>query len=295
MDMKVLQKEVYAQMTKLTKRKYWDELYNKKTNRISNSKGKPYKKLLKKILGQKIVKFSKSYADYLIWQVLYPQFLPKNKYAKVLEIGCAPGRFLVKLYQVFGYTPFGVEYSKSGVEITRKIFVENKLPPENVIHADFFSEQFLKKYQRYFDIVISKGFIEHFVNVNEVIDKHIELLSNRGILVVSIPNFRGINYFLLKRFDAEAIELHNLDIMQLDVFRNLFDREELQPLFCNYYGTFNFELFYTRRNVILRFILLFCSDYLQKIMNIIFRLCFRDRGLEYRHTSPYLFYIGKLL
>ena len=113
----------------------------------------------------------------MTWQVVYPQFLPENKHAKALEIGSAPGHFLVKLYQTFGYTPFGVEYSNSGVEITRKIFVENQLPPENVIHADFFSEQFLKKYQGYFDIVISRGFIEHFLNVDEVIDKHIELLS----------------------------------------------------------------------------------------------------------------------
>jgi hypothetical protein len=39
--------------------------------------------------------------------------------------------------------------------------------------------------------------------------------------------------------------MHNLDIMKRENFAAVFDAQGLEPLFCGYSGTFNFDMFDT--------------------------------------------------
>jgi len=236
-------------------------------------------------------KFVRSYADYLLWDVIYKKFMPKIKGAKVLEVGSAPGNNLVRLSKRFGFIPYGVEYSESGVEINRKVFISNNINPDNVIQADFLSDDFQKQYNSYFDIVMSAGFIEHFEDVGDIIEKHINLLTEDGYLIVSIPNLRGANYVWQWILNRELLPMHNVDIMQKRKFSQIFDKVCLSTLFCDYYGTFNFGLFITKGNSPLRFVLTSCKI-LQLILNMVFRLLFRKGGAESRLFSPYLLFIG---
>lgn len=247
--------------------------------------------LIKKLLGKKILEYMQSYSDYLLWNVIYKKYMPKTKWAKVLEVGSAPGNHLVRLSQTFGFVPYGIEYLDSGAELNRKIFVLHNINPDNVIHEDFLSEEFHKHYKGYFDIVISRGFIEHFTDVGDVIEKHINLLTKGGYLIVSIPNLRRINYILSRIFHRETISMHNLNIMEKEKFSELFDNQRLLPLFSDYYGTFNFGLFNTKKDSPMRIVLNFCNN-LQLILNMVFRNLFKDKGAENRLYSPYLIYIG---
>jgi len=43
-----------------------------------------------------------------------------------------------------------------------------------------------------FDIVFSMGFIEHFSDLDSIVGKHVELLKKHGILLLGVPNYRGI-------------------------------------------------------------------------------------------------------
>ncbi len=216
--------------------------------------------------------------------------MPRKKEAKVLEIGSAPGYHLVKLNKRFGFEPYGVEYSKSGVYLNKEVFISNDINPNNVIHADFFSDEFHKQYKGCFDIVISKGFLEHFTNVQEVIEKHINLLKKGGCLIVGIPNFRGVNYALLWFFNREMISMHNIDIMNKQNFSRSFDKKYISPSFCGYFGIFNFSLFGTKNNL-KRFVLIFFNSF-QLILNVIFRILFKDKRIENKLFSPYLMFCG---
>ncbi|MBA2525103.1 MAG: hypothetical protein H0V18_04855 [Pyrinomonadaceae bacterium] len=118
------------------------------------------------------------------------------------------------------------------------------------------------------------------------------LLSEGGYLIVSIPNFRGVNYALTSIFNKELIPLHNLDIMRKAEFLKLFDRADLLRLFCDYYGTFSFYLFYTKKDSPMRFALRL-SYKLQPLLNLIFRLVLRKTGAEGELVSPYLLFIGR--
>ena len=276
-------------MGKLTEKEYWDSIHKAK---VAKRKRYSVKGNLE-ILATRFLEnnFARSYADYLLWEVIYKKFMPKIKVAKVLEVGSAPGNNLVRLSKRFGFIPYGVEYSESGVELNRKVFISNNINPNNVIHADFLSDDFQKQYSSYFDIAMSAGFIEHFEDVGDVIEKHINLLTEDGYLIVSIPNLRGANYILQWIFNKELLSLHNINIMQKSEFSQIFDKVCLSTLFCDYYGTFNFGLFITKGNSPLRFVLTSCKI-LQLVLNMVFRLLFRNGGVESRLFSPYLLFIG---
>ena len=280
-------------MPELTEKKDWDVIYDPddvKHKRLDVRR--TVKALVRKYGGDKTLGYMSNYAEHLLWEVIYPRYLPRTGRAKVLEVGCAPGHHLVRLAQTFGLVPYGVEYSDSGVELNRRVFAANGIDPDNVIHADFLSEEFHKQYRGCFDVVMSRGFIEHFTEVEEVVEKHVNLLADGGILVVSIPNYRKVNYLIKWVLRRDNIAMHNLKIMQRDRFAPLFQRTGLAALYCDYYGTFNLGLFSTKRNSPKRFLLV-PLRLLQLALNIVFRLLFGDRGGESRSFSPYLLFVGR--
>ena len=66
--------------------------------------------------------------------------------------------------------------------------------------SDFFEFQPKRQY----DVACSFGFIEHFINYEEVIAKHASLVNDKGYLVITTPNFRGlIQNQLNKHFDKK--------------------------------------------------------------------------------------------
>ena len=272
-------------MRKLTKKEYWDRIHE---SYVLESRGHPLKEALKalitKLFGRRCLR---PYADYLLWDVIYKKYMPKTKGAKVLEIGSAPGQHLVRLSQTFGFVPYGIEYSDVGAELNKKIFRLHGIDPENIIHADFLSSEFHREHKGRFDIVLSTGFIEHFTDVEDIIEKHINLLNSGGCLFVSIPNLRGINYILQRIFSKETLSRHNTDIMRKEIFSSVFGKGELTTLFCSYYGTFDLGLFIYRKKCVQSF-----CKILQIILNIVFFILFRDKGAESKLFSPYLIFIG---
>ncbi len=152
----------------------------------------------------------------------------------VFEIGCAPGKWLAFMEKEFGLKPNGLEYSKAGVDATLRNFRWLG------IHAGvFISGDFLKiKPERHFDVVVSFGFIEHFSDVDKVVDLHLQWLKPGGTLIIGVPNFCGIYYGIQKVLDRTVLDKHNLKIMNLDYFERLANRFDLKPTFINYIGSF---------------------------------------------------------
>jgi SAM-dependent methyltransferase len=247
---------------------------------------------IKKLLGNHIVERMSGYDDYLLWDVILPNALPSLKGAKVLEIGSAPGEYSVEFSKRHGCIPYGVEYSDVGVEVNREVFKQNGFNPDNVIHADFFSEEFTAEYRNKFDAVISKGFVEHFEDVKYVIEKHLHVLRPGGHLVVTIPNLWGVNNVFARFFDENAIPRHNVSIMRKAVYGELFTCDDLQRIFCDYYGTFSFYLFTAGRAAFRKHVLKI-SHRFQPVLNLALRTIFQDRGAESGLFSPFLLYIGK--
>jgi len=160
----------------------------------------------------------------------------------VLELGSAPGTYLVELHRQFGVNPWGVDYSAVGAAMNRRTFQAAGLNPSQVIEADIFAPAFQNRYAERFDVVLSRGFLEHFTDPERAVAAHCRLLRRGGHLVVQIPNYRGGNYALKRLFCPGNLAAHNRKIMRLVRFRQLFQRPDLHALFCGYLGTCHLNL-----------------------------------------------------
>jgi SAM-dependent methyltransferase len=287
-------------MSQLNEKPYWDSIHVREQKEIKLPASTPeletdtngLKATVKKVLGASFLKRISNYDDYLLTEVILPRVLPDIRATRYVEIGSAPGEFIAGFSKRYGCIPYGVEYSDVGVEVNRRVFEQNGFGPDNVIHKDFFSDEFADSYRNYFDGVLSRGFIEHFEDVTPVIDRHSAILKPGGYLIISVPNLRGFNYFLSRFFDESSIARHNLRIMTKNAYAALFQRPDLQSLFCGYYGTFNFYLFTGGPSAIRNKTLRLCHR-VQPALNFAFRTACRDRGIETGLFSPSLLYIGR--
>lgn len=273
----------------LTGPSYWDNFFDDQIKRRHQQRQKNIVNWLKNALGYR----AKTYAEYLLWKVIYPKYLPQGNNLKIVEIGSAPGWNLIQLHKLFSYDPYGIEYAEGALVSNKKRFFSAGLNPEQVIAADFFSEDLQIKYRESFDIVLSSGFLEHFDNPLEVIEKHVNLLKPGGTLVVEVPNFRGFNYWLGNYFDPGLKAHHNLEIMKKQNFSELFNKLGLEQQFCDFFGTLYFGLYFNRghnkfKHLIRRFLVRF-----QVVLNLLFHAILGKRGAESQYFSPYLMYIGK--
>jgi len=282
-------------MSRLTEKGHWDGVHLGEQERLFDASARS--KILgavKRILGPVVLQRMSGYDDYLLWDVILPHHVLKMNGGSVVEIGSAPGEYVSEFGRRHGCVPHGIEYSEIGVEVNRQVFSKHGFDPDNVIHADVFSEEFAKRFKEKFDVVLSKGFIEHFEDLKPVIDRHMTLLKPGGYLIVTVPNLRGANNALARMFDETAIPRHNVKIMRRNVYRELFKRADLQERFCDYYGTFSFYLFTSGKSPIRRCALKIGSK-MQPLLNLAFRTAFGEKGAETAWFSPFLIYIGRKL
>jgi 2-polyprenyl-3-methyl-5-hydroxy-6-metoxy-1,4-benzoquinol methylase len=163
------------------------------------------------------------------------RYLPQTKELAVLEIGGAPGQFLVYFAKEFGYSPHAIDYSTIGCEKMRKAFEIANLDV-TIYNRDIFSD--LSDLPR-FDIVFSMGFIEHFSDLDLIVEKHIELLKKQGILLLGVPNYRGISQVVLRRLAPQKLSMHNLDAMDIKNWESFEKKHGLETIFKAYIGGFN--------------------------------------------------------
>jgi len=275
---------------RLTEVGYWDGVHAAEDMAWSRT-GTPVKARLKKLLGPRLLASMRAYDDYLLWDVIFPPELGPRAGQRVVEIGSAPGEFVARLHERFGLDPYGIEYSHPGADLNRRLFAAAGLDPAHVIEADFFAPEIQERYRESFDVVLSRGFVEHFSDVDEVVGKHLNLLKPGGLLVVLIPNLRGVNLALSWLFHREVVAMHNLDIMTRERFGSLFSGARVDRVFCDYVGTFNFCLFNARPDSLMRLPLAACMK-AQPLLNALFRLLFKDKGVESPWLSPNLLFIG---
>jgi len=188
------------------------------------------------------------------------KYIPNGETIKTaIEIGCAPGKWLVFFNKELNYHVTGVEYLETATRKTIENMNISKVPSEqyNIISCDFFDFNSMKKY----DVVFSLGFIEHFTDWEKVLDKHIDLCSDGEYVIIGFPNFHGINYIFQKQIDKylkdPLIPNHNLSMMNLKLFKKYAEKRGLSLYFGNLVGGFERSLFNTHAvgNKMLRILL----------------------------------------
>jgi len=164
--------------------------------------------------------------DKYFWQEV------NDKKKSVIEIGCAPGKFLIHFAKNYNYEVNGIDYTEKGYLLTKKNLQLSGIEG-NIIKEDIFKYKITKK----FDVVISFGFIEHFYeNVNELLLIHDKLLKKGGKLFITFPNFRYLNRFFSYLFRRDMLKMHNLEIMNKKFFKSFSSQYGYKILYLDYFG-----------------------------------------------------------
>lgn len=103
-----------------------------------------------------------------------------------LEVGCAPGRFLIYFHQVYGWRVAGIELTEAGLVRTRALLAANGL------EARLYRGDILKlRPDQHYDIVGAFGLLEHFDNPLPCYRAMSRWLQPGGALMVTVPNLHG--------------------------------------------------------------------------------------------------------
>ncbi|MGC9605204.1 MAG: class I SAM-dependent methyltransferase [Minisyncoccia bacterium] len=160
-----------------------------------------------------------------------------------MEIGCYPGKFLA-VFGEKGYELNGVD-SFHGTDSLSGWFKSRGYRYNHFYEADIFDFKSQIKY----DLVCSFGFIEHFNDLEEVLDKHLELLKPGGKIIIDVPNLNSpIYYFLYKLFEPDVLKNHVLSSMNLKAITSVMIAKGCRIDYSGYVGRFYFR-FVTKQGV----------------------------------------------
>jgi SAM-dependent methyltransferase len=170
---------------------------------------------------------------------VFDEWLTGGPVQSALEIGGAPGGYLVYLHRRFGCDITILDFSPHGCDLARRNFA--LLNINGVVHqGDLFDEH--DRLPRY-DVVYSLGLIEHFNDLTPVVEAHARYVKPGGILIVGCPNFRGINNVVAKRLSPSILE--DVELRAMDIRNWTFDAElGLERLFAGYIGGFEPSIFW---------------------------------------------------
>lgn len=111
----------------------------------------------------------------------YSRFLPKDRNASILDIGCGMGHFLYFLQQEAYKNVVGIDLSEENVNFCKSRGFE-------IIKIDAF--EFLEKNRKYFDCIVMNDVIEHFKKeeILRILYLIEENLSRKGIFICKTGN-----------------------------------------------------------------------------------------------------------
>ena len=148
----------------------------------------------------------------------------------LLEIGCATrgrGHSEGVHFACPNFHLHGIDYSESGLEMTRQRFANLGIPV--TLYCGDALEVSLPKH---FEIVLSTGVIEHFVDPEPIIISHARLAKPGGHVIVTVPNCISPipHTFFSRRFDPDLLSVHNLETMKLTRLREIMLNAGLQDV-----------------------------------------------------------------
>jgi SAM-dependent methyltransferase len=136
---------------------------------------------------------------------LFERWLAPGK--RFIEIGVGGSAWPAYLAQHFGVEAWGIDNSRPGLELARRAAAEVG-QGIHLVEGDFFDASLLPRES--FDVVYSGGFVEHFQNSREVMQRLADLVAPGGVVITTVPNLRGLNGGVQGLVDADCLACHVL-------------------------------------------------------------------------------------
>jgi len=166
--------------------------------------------------------------DYLSYYQKVVDFLEPfivDKETEILDMGCSTGA-LLSVFKERGYSRLlGVDPSPSCVKSVKDLYgIDSVLGNIDNLHSE-----------AKFDLVILSAVLEHLVDIRSAIFKIRDMLTDRGLLFIEVPDAENFVFHLSAPFQQFSVE-----------HINYFSREALKNLL----SVCSFELVKTRQNKI---------------------------------------------
>jgi len=171
---------------RLTDRAYWERVWQKKDARRWAD--------LRWVRGR---------YNLLVWDHLLRTRLGQAENKRLLEVGCAGGKWLIYFHKTFGYTVTGCDYSEVGCATARSNLVAAGIRG-TILQQDLFT------LTGEFDVIYSYGLIEHFSDPKTVLAKFASLLSPGGTLISVVPNLSGLSGLYNRLLKPETFATHRV-------------------------------------------------------------------------------------
>ncbi len=134
---------------------------------------------------------------------------------ELLEVGCAPGDWLVTFAQEFGLQPTGIDFAPAGCAAARDKLRAANIEGE-VIEADFLEWE---PGARRFDVIFFQGSLEHFPDPAEGLRRAVRAARPGAVILAQLPCLADwhVNGVINKLLDADGLADHytrDLDQME---------------------------------------------------------------------------------
>ncbi|RZK55741.1 MAG: methyltransferase domain-containing protein [Pedobacter sp.] len=174
-------------------------------------------------------------ANYLFHRQL-ADIVTKQNVKTAIELGGFPGYYAVFLKRYLKLDVTLLDYFVHP-PITHQLLQTNGLAKGDikVIETDLFKYEPENTY----DLVLSCGLIEHFLDTEDIIKRHIAFLAPGGTLFITLPNFTAVNGWFQKKFDRENYDKHNIDSMNPALLADICQRAGLKEVKAGYFGGFS--------------------------------------------------------
>lgn len=205
--------------------------------------------------------------------------IPSPKGKALVEIGCAPGRWLAH-FSESGFSVSGIESAPGAAETTRQNMRSLGIEA-NIYEVDAFDlPQAAPELLGTFDCVISLGLVEHFEAPEEIFRIHARLAKPGALVIIGVPNYGGLSGAFQRLLDAEWLAHHNTRIMKPDALLAIGTQVGLAPLASKYAGGFDPNLYNWKKRSLPGFAVTRLGKLLRKIPG--------SDSLQSRHLSSYI-------
>ena len=194
-----------------------------------------------------------------------------DKTGSCFEIGCFPGRYLA----VLGAR----KWLLNGLDQTLYLSDMIKWLKANQYQIGEFKNQKIEDTlsKTKYDLVYSCGFIEHFIDWEQIFIKHLSLVKDGGRIIITTPNFNGMQGLLHRNLDKVNFERHNVKSMNIWLWEKILVDHGFKVLKKGYFGRFNFWYGAESRSYRKRFILFRFMSMVPLIKRMVF---FNSRTLS---------------
>lgn len=127
--------------------------------------------------------------------------------SQVLELGCGGSGWLPYLALHRGCSVVGIDLEPFAAELARSN-LEAAGAQGEILCRDAFALQDNADMLGRFDVVYSMGLLEHFNDPVKLLVVLSKYLKDGGRIVTTVPNLRGVNWFLQRLGDLEILETH---------------------------------------------------------------------------------------